>query len=290
VIYYGYENTRHGEVYLTDGTFLNIRSFYLPYADYRGPFKDNPFTLEAKQEPPEPEIPEAPIAEVIPEPVAAEVIPEPVTAEVVSEPAAPETKHESLPDPAKKYTPETVDAFTEIAKTGGGDIIFSSGPDDTIEKIRMALQAEKGKNLDLVICFDTTQSMRKYFNSVRSKLIPTLNEMLIDFPSFRIGMVLYRDYRDSYLTKSFPFTDDFNKFQRDLNDVRVGGGGDIPEAVYEALYEGATGFSWERESKVMILIGDAPPHPKPRGAVTKEMVDSIVNEKKIKVHAMVMPQ
>ncbi|MCL2266968.1 MAG: hypothetical protein FWC17_04290 [Treponema sp.] len=51
ILYYGYEDSRHGEVYLTDGTFLNIRTFSLPYADYRGSFRDNPFRLEATQEP-----------------------------------------------------------------------------------------------------------------------------------------------------------------------------------------------------------------------------------------------
>jgi hypothetical protein len=264
IIYYGYEDSRHGEVYLTDGTYLNIRSFSLPYADYRGVFRDNPFVLEAKQESPVPE--------------------------VKQEPIVPEVKREPPPNQTQKYIPETFDAFSEIAKRGGGEIIRSSGPDDTIEQIRKVLEAEKGKNLDLVICLDTTNSMRKYINSIRAKLIPMLREMLTNFPSFRIGMVLYRDYRDTYLTRIVPFTDDFSKFQRDLNDIRVGGGGDIPEAVYEALYEGAAGFLWEKEAKVMILIGDAPPHPKPRGKITRDMVDSAVNEKGIKVHAMVMPQ
>jgi hypothetical protein len=264
IIYYGYENTRHGEVYLKDGTYLNIRSFSFPYADYRGAFRDNPFVLEAKQEPP--------ITEVIPAPVV------------------PETKEEPKPDPNQKYTPETVKAFEEIAKSGGGEMIFSTGPDHTIELIHMVLEAEKGKNLDLVICLDTTQSMRKYINAVRAKLIPMLSEMLTNFPSFRIGMVLYKDYHDTYLTKVVPFTDDFRKFQRELNDIRVSGGGDLPEAVYEALYDGAIKFPWEREAKLMILIGDAPPHPKPRGKITKEMVNNVVEERNIKVHAMVMPQ
>jgi hypothetical protein len=264
IIYYGYEDTRHGEVYLTDGTFLNIRSFSLPYADYRGAFRDNPFVLEAKQEPPMPEI--------------------------VQEPLVPEEKKEAQPIQGQNYLSETVNAFTEIAKSGGGEMIYSSGPDHTIELIRNVLFAEKGKNLDLVICLDTTGSMRKYINSVRAKLIPMLSEMLPNFPSFRIGTVLYKDYRDSYLTKIVPFTDDFSKFQRDLNDIRVSGGGDIPEAVYEALYDGVKGFSWEKEAKIMILIGDAPPHPKPRGKITKEMVNEAIEEVGIKVHAMVMPK
>jgi hypothetical protein len=247
VLYYGYEGGRNGVVYLTDGTFLNIRAFTLPYADYRGAFRDNPFILEARQEPP-------------------------------SGPAG------------GTYIPETLIAFTEIAKSGGGDIIYSRTPDDVAELIRTILEKERGKHLDLVICLDTTNSMKKYIDSLREKLIPMLERLLGEFPSFRIGMVLYKDYYDIYLTRVIPFTRDFARFQMELNAIRVGGGGDIPEAVYEALYNGATRFSWEAESRVMILIGDGPPHPKPRGKITKEMSENPAKEKNIKVNAILLPQ
>jgi len=246
ILYYGYAPGRHGEVYLTDGTFLNIRAFSLPYADYRGTFKDNPFMLEAKQEQP--------------------------------------------PGPTEgKYTKETLDAFKEIAKSGNGELLLSGSPDDIVDLIRNALEKEKGKTLDLVICIDTTSSMKKYIDPVRLKLIPMLKEMLNGFPSFRIGMVQFKDYNESYLTKVVPFTNNFTQFQRDLNAIRVYGGGDIPEAVYEALYEGSTKFKWEAQSRIMLLIGDAPPHPKPRGKITKEMAENAAVEKNIKVHTMILP-
>ena len=247
VLYYGYPETRHGEVYLTDGTFLNIRAFALPHADYRGAFADNPFKLEATQEPP----------------------PGP---------------------PAGKYIEETVEKFKEIALTGKGELIYSKSPDDVVELIQLVLQKERGKTLDIVICLDTTSSMRKYIDAVRAKLIPMLREMLSGFPSFRIGMVLFKDYNDIYLTRVVPFTTDFSRFQTDLNAIRVSGGFDIPEAVYEALHEGALKFSWEAQSRMMILIGDAPPHPRPRGKITKEMVDRAIAEKGLTVHAMILPQ
>jgi len=244
ILYYGYPEGRHGEVYLTDGTYLNIRAFALPYADYRGTFRDNPFMLEARQEPP--------------------------------------------PGPPTEYLEETVAAFTEIARNG--DLIFSRGPDDVLDHIRRVLLNERGKALDIVICLDTTNSMNKYIDPLRQQLIPMLEELLGGFPSFRIGMVLYKDYYDEYLTRVIPFTTDFDKFQSDLNAIRVRGGGDIPEAVYEALHEGATRFTWEAESRIMLLIGDAPPHPRPRGRITKQMVDTQVEAKGIKVHAMILPQ
>ena len=247
VLYYGYPDTRHGEVYLTNGTFLNIRTFALPYADYRGAFRDNPFILEARQEP--------------------------------------------LPGPTQgRYFPETITAFTEIARSGSGDLIFSQNPDDVADLIRQILQKERGKTLDLVICLDTTNSMRKYIDAVRTSLIPMLSEMLGGFPSFRIGMVLFKDYNELYLTRIVPFTSDFSRFQNDLNAIRVHGGGDIPEAVYEALFDGASKFTWEAESRLMLLIGDAPPHPRQRGRISKAMVDNAVEERGITVHAMILPQ
>ena len=247
ILHYGYQWGRHGEVYLTDGTFLNIRTFALPYADYRGAFRDNPFVLEAKQEPP----------------------PDP---------------------PAGNYLPEATSAFTEIARTGGGEFIYSRDPDHTVDIIRDILEKERGKALDIVICLDTTGSMRKYIDALRAKLIPMLDELLSGFPSFRIGMVQYKDYHEVYLTRITPFTTDFAQFQRNLNAIRPGGGGDIPEAVYEALHDGATRFSWEAESRLMILIGDAPPHPRPRGRITGEIALNAAAERNIKVHAILLPQ
>ncbi|MDR3138637.1 MAG: VWA domain-containing protein [Treponema sp.] len=247
ILYYGYENTRHGEIYIVDGTYLNIRSFALPYGDYRGAFKDNPFVLRVTQKPLE-------------------------------------------GPPEGNYMKDTVEAFTEIASSGRGDLVYSTGPNDLVRKIRAVLDKEKGKTLDLVICLDTTSSMQDDINSVRRALIPMLRELIGSFASFRIGMVLYKDYFDEYLNQVVPFTADFEVFQRTLNAIRVNGGRDIPEAVYEALYEAALKFPWEAESKLVVLIGDAPPHPRQRGDISKEMADEAVARRDIKVHAIILPQ
>jgi hypothetical protein len=245
ILNYGYEWGRHGEVYVVDGTYLNIRAFSLPYADYRGDFKDNPFVLRVRPQEPLPGPPEG------------------------------------------NFMRDTVETFTEISK---GNLIYSSGPADLVDRIREVLEQEKGKNVDLVICLDTTGSMRDDIAAVRLKLIPMLKEIIATFASFRIGMTLYKDYNDEYLTKIVPFTGDFSLFQRNLNAIVVRGGRDIPEAVYEALYDGATQFPWEAESRVMILIGDAPPHPRPRGEITWEMADQAIEEQGIKVRAIILPQ
>ncbi|MDR2402728.1 MAG: VWA domain-containing protein [Spirochaetaceae bacterium] len=247
ILHYGYADTRHGEVYVTDGAYLNIRTFALPYGDYRGGFQDNPFILRVAQKPLE-------------------------------------------GPPEQNYMKDTVDAFREIARAGHGDMVYSEGPKDLVQKIEDILMKEKGKNLDMVLCLDTTSSMKDDIDAVRNLLIPMLSGIIREFAGFRIGMVLYKDYFDEYLTRIIPFTTDFRLFQQNLNAVRVSGGRDIPEAVYEALYEGAIRFSWEAESRLVILVGDAPPHPRARGSITKSMVDKSVEEQGLKVHAIILPQ
>jgi len=243
VLYYGYEGGRHGEVQVGDGTYLNIRTFYYAYADYRGPFKDNPFMLRIEQE---------------------------------------------APSSAVKgtYMKETVAAFTGIA---GDNAVYSSGAADLVKQIGDILKKEKGKDLDIVICLDTTGSMRPYIETMKLQLTQTLREVIAE-SSFRIGMVLFKDYHEEYLNRIVPFTGDFGVFQKNLNAIRVKGGGDIPEAVYEALYAGAVKLPWAAESKIMILIGDAPPHPRPRGAISGEMAEEELAKRGIKMYAIILPQ
>jgi hypothetical protein len=246
ILYYGYSTTRNGEVYVVDGTYLNIRSFALPYGDYRDSFKDNPYEVKVTQLP--------------------------------------------LPGPPEgNYMKDTVDSFTEIV-ADRGNLIYSTGADDLVDKIGEILEGEKGKKIDIVLCLDTTGSMRDDIDSIRRLLIPRLEGMIADFNGFRIGMVLYKDYFEAYLTQVVPFTNNFARFRTTLNNIRVGGGRDIPEAVYEALYDGAVKFPWDADSKLLILIGDAPPHPRQRGKISKEMVEKAVEARGVKVNAIILPQ
>lgn len=247
LVLYGYTWSRNGETYVVDGTYLNIRAFALPYGDYRGAFKDNPFTLSVTQRP--------------------------------------------LDGPPEgNFMKDTVDAFTEIATAGSGELVWSTGADDVVPKIRKILEEARGKSLDLVLALDTTSSMKDDIDSVRRMLIPMLQDIIAGFRSFRIGMVVYKDYFDEYLFKAEKFTRDFGSFQKTLNAIRVSGGRDIPEAVHEALYESAISFPWEADERIIILIGDAPPHPRQRGMISKDMVDEAARSRGLKVNAIILPQ
>jgi len=191
------------------------------------------------------------------------------------------------PLPKGAYMEETVNTFTRIAKD---NTTFANDPEDMVGRIAGILSKEKSKDVDIAVCLDVTGSMQPYFDAICRRLIPMLKELSADFTSFRIGMVLYKDYYDEFINKVFPFTSDFDALQKTINGVRVGGGGDIPEAVYEALYAGATKLSWEAEKRIMLLIGDAPPHPRPRGSITRQTVDREASNRGIELHAMILPQ
>jgi hypothetical protein len=54
VLLYGYPWSRSGTVAVGQGTYLNIRAFERPYADYAGAFRDNPYTISVAARPPPP--------------------------------------------------------------------------------------------------------------------------------------------------------------------------------------------------------------------------------------------
>ncbi|MDR0411656.1 MAG: VWA domain-containing protein [Treponema sp.] len=243
ILDFGYETGRHGEIYVKDGSYFNLRAFALPYADYSGAFQDNPYVLTAVQKPLE-------------------------------------------GPPEGNYRADTLQTFSAISGGARGRLRLSRGPDDIVEVIGEILQEEE-QPLDLVVCLDTTASMKNDVSAIRSGLTAMLSKM--ELRDSRVGFVLYKDYRAEYLTKAIPFTKDAAFLQRELDRITTGGGRDFPEAVHEALYT-ALDFPWEAQSRFIILIGDAPPHPRPQGRITEQMVLDASAEKKVKIHTVVLPQ
>ncbi len=246
IVVYGYPWSREGEIQVLDGTWLNVRAFEKPYADYTGAFRDNPFMLKVVQKPEE-------------------------------------------GPPEDNYMDDTVDNFTEIAEEGRGTSTLSKGYDEMINEIERIIDKADGESLDLVLALDTTKSMEDDIPYLRDNLVPLLKKHTERFDSLRVGLVLYRDYMEAYLTKIVPFRTGLAGLQNALNSIRVLGGRDLPEAVFEALYTGVHEFPWTAETKQIILIGDAPAHPRPRGTVTKEMVYEDASGLNIELHTIILP-
>lgn len=291
-IQYGYPWSRNGTITIGKGTFINIRTFEKPYADYNGRSMDNAFMFDFGK----------PKTKKVKKPVAPpEPVPEPIS--------QPEPEPESEPEPeiqeepevilTDDYNPVAAEKFAELADKGNGLMIYSKGPETITEDLTNAVGKIKNGIADIVFCIDTTGSMKDDMETLRKEWVPCLLEQAKTFSDLRIGLLFYRDYNDTYLYKGLPvkvfnFTRNSDVFIKNLNSTVIHGneGGDIPEAVFEALYSAMAFYDWRAEAeKKIILIGDAEPHPKPRGTrkFTEEYVMNMAKEKNITLDCIIVP-
>jgi Mg-chelatase subunit ChlD len=182
------------------------------------------------------------------------------------------------------YEPGLFEDFSRL-----GTPYKSTGIDDALAKVRQALN-RPGDSLDMVLVIDTTKSMVENLKAVKANLLAPIREEVKKFKTFRIGLVFYRDYMEDYITRSVAFTTDLDQVQKDLNRAVADGGGDIPEAVVEALWAGLNNFRWEAQNRVILLMGDAPQHPTPRGAVTEADVRKRALEQNVELQMIMLPQ
>lgn len=123
------------------------------------------------------------------------------------------------------------------------------------------------QGLDICFVFDSTDSMENFLNNVKRK-ISNLSTTIKDLvPSARIGLVTYRDtgLRDpglGFVTKALQLSYGTRLLKGFLEEIEPEGGGDVEEAVDEGLSTAINGLNWKEKSvKIILLIGDAPPHP-----------------------------
>lgn len=115
-------------------------------------------------------------------------------------------------------------------------------------------------------CFvlDTTGSMSSAIAAAREK-VWFIASRIVDAPQrpeVRLCLMAFRDRGDDYVTRLSPLTDEIDVIYQTLQGLDANGGGDMPEAVYQALMETVRNAGWSVDPgvlRVIFLIGDAPP-------------------------------
>ncbi|MBN2545647.1 MAG: VWA domain-containing protein [Spirochaetes bacterium] len=143
-------------------------------------------------------------------------------------------------------------------------------------------------DLDLIFIIDCTLSMKEEM-PVFKNIFPELkNDILKKIKKARIAFIFYRDYGDMFLNKIYDFTDDLTYVDYLVKNIQIDGGADIPEAIYEAIYE-IKKLNFKSDNRAAFLIGDAPAHPVPRGKVSKDDAKKILEEFNVKFNTICIP-
>lgn len=140
-------------------------------------------------------------------------------------------------------------------------------------------------SLDLIFVIDTTGSMWDDIASVKASATEIVNILDSEISDYRVAVVDYRDFPvspyggggDYPYHVNLPFSTDKNAIINAIQNLSLGYGADWEESVYSGLIraiytEGLTPWR-EGVEKVVILMGDAPPHdPEPFTGYTSSSV------------------
>jgi len=141
--------------------------------------------------------------------------------------------------------------------------ILYTGEEKLFGSFTRHIQLLREGGLDIVFIFDSTSSMAEFLRKVKIKianLVATFKKLV---PTARIGLVTYRDVGEDFVTRKHQLTHGTKSLQIFLKDIDPVGGGDREEAVDEALRVAIEDLNWKKNAKkIILLIGDAPPHKK----------------------------
>ena len=143
------------------------------------------------------------------------------------------------------------------------------GPNDALE-----FSSDSAADfLDVVFCIDTTGSMGSYIERSKKVIINMINTFSQQEEKPLFAVVAYKDHPPqdtTYITKIHPLGD-AAKALSFVQSLNASGGGDTPEAVLQGLSDSVHKIKWRNiqdkdtgktYKKLLIHVGDAPPHGK----------------------------
>jgi Mg-chelatase subunit ChlD len=148
------------------------------------------------------------------------------------------------------------------------------------------------RQLDVVFVIDTTGSMASCINQVQKKLNYLAKTIAASSarPDVAFGVVAYRDHPPqdlTYVTQVHPVSRELAKVQHVINGLQADGGGDVPEAVMDGLWDALQDSQWRASSyKTIVLVGDAPAHKRCPRELTFDMIIQEARRREIPIFAV----
>lgn len=190
----------------------------------------------------------------------------------------------------RDFRPNVIEEFTELAEITDGNNIIRNRDDDLSEILEdfIPMNVPEGEDADVIFIIDATLSMKEEIPVFQNQYLIIKRELQEKVSRLRIALIFYRDYGEMFLTKVYDFNPDVNYTDYLIRQIKIEGGEDIPEAVYEALVE-LKDLNFTSSNRIAFLVGDAPPHQTPRGKITRDDAIDSLKETKVKLHTISLP-
>jgi hypothetical protein len=167
-----------------------------------------------------------------------------------------------FPQASKSPEAQRYQIFVEKGSATANFTLNRNDRDHTV--VLDARSANNPVRLDVHFLIDATGSMSDEIHQLKANMI-TISERIHALPStpdVRFGMTIYRDRGDLFVSRTFEFTPDIEKFTEELRNIGAEGGGDYAESLNEGLHNAIHLPEWRVEETVSLifLVADAPPH------------------------------
>jgi hypothetical protein len=123
---------------------------------------------------------------------------------------------------------------------------------------------------DVVFVIDGTNSMESVVETVQSHLRKLVGHIQKIVPNSRVGFVVYKDKGEDFTARMSSLSFHADKLQSFVDSIRVGGGGNYEEAVYEGMRTAIQELEWRKYAhRVIVLVPSSPPHSAEREKLHK---------------------
>ncbi|CAG8833185.1 5542_t:CDS:1, partial [Racocetra persica] len=161
-------------------------------------------------------------------------------------------RYEDEKDQDSNNTSKLIDRVTYLRKNRENDVS------------KVITNIEDSMNVDLCFVLDCTCSMAPHIKAAKEHILKVANYVNNNNSQikFWVGFCGYRDHGDRDCLQIFDFTNSLERFESYItNKVMTGqGNSDIPEDVLGGLNSAITTMTWSNTTRILIHIGDAPPH------------------------------
>ncbi|MDQ3111074.1 MAG: VWA domain-containing protein [Bacteroidota bacterium] len=158
------------------------------------------------------------------------------------------------------YSPVAVTQFSMLASKTSGQTYFLADSRKISQEILRIIDQHLEASTDLVFLIDNTGSMEDDIDNV-TKAVASIIDKLAEKPGVRIAIASYGDKNEDpgIWFQKLDFTSDFTQAKTFMNGIKMTGGGDDPESVFDGAARMMDELEWRNDSKKMILLlGDAP--------------------------------